>query len=227
MTAGYRSMVVIDAKHEESLARSITLYDVSSFAQTFPHRSSRIVFRPDPALEGADVDAVFARVMRYGHTAVVVHDAALFATATRIPPNYRRAILTGASVQVPVWSLIQRPIGVHNVLLSETDHVFLFTLHLLGDREKLAGVVGPGALEPAGVPFSFLYYGPSTAGQTIRCDPLEVASSDPPDNRQPGNGHDHGHRGNLRGQSDNPDREHPRPVRPGRRRLTPKEAPPP
>jgi energy-coupling factor transporter ATP-binding protein EcfA2 len=221
LTAGYRSQVVIDAKHEESLSRSVTIYDAETFRQWFPQRARRIVFRPDPDDAGAlDVGAVMLRVLRYGHTALVVHDAALYASAGWILPAYRRAQLIGRSIEVPVWSLVQRPTGVHNVLLSEATHVFLFRLALESDRTKIAGVVGPGALELPESEFGFGYYGPSTGGALVRCSPMErEAPNDPPDNRQPGTGDHHGDGRNLRDKMAHPNGQRPGPERPGGRHL--------
>lgn len=211
MTVGYRRQVVIDSKHEETLARSLTVYTPSSFAQTFPHRSGRVVFRPDPeSRNGADVDEVMRRVLAHGRTALVVHDGALYASSSWIVPSYRRANLIGRSLGVPVWSGLQRPVGVHNVLLSEASDVFLFGLALESDRTKVAGIVGPSALEPIGERFAFAYYGPSTAGVLVRCDPLEVGTGEhSPDDLESGDGDDHGDGRHLRRQVADPERQHP------------------
>jgi hypothetical protein len=224
LTAGYRHQVVVDAKHEESLGRSVTVYTPADFARTFPQRARRIVFRPDPEGKGGDdVDEVMRRVLRYGRTAIVVHDGALYASSGTIVPAYRRAQLIGRTIQVPVWTGLQRPVDVHNVLLSEANHVFLFALALESDRTKVAGIVGRGALEPPDRPFAFGYYGPSTAGALVRCDPLEV-KDDSPDDREPRDGDDHGDARHLRSQGSDPDGQRPRPGRARRRHLA--EAPP-
>jgi energy-coupling factor transporter ATP-binding protein EcfA2 len=221
LTSGYRHQVVIDAKHEETLARSLTVYTPAEFARTFPQRARRVVFRPDPEGKGGDdVDEVMRRVLHYGRTALVVHDGALYASSGAIVPAYRRAQLIGRTIQVPVWTGLQRPVDVHNVLLSEANHVFLFALALESDRTKVAGIVGRGALEPPDRPFAFGYYGPSTAGVLIRCDPLEVPNDSPHD-RESRDGDDHGDGRHLRDQGSHPDGQRPRSERPGRRHLAP------
>lgn len=218
LTVGYRSQVVIDPKHEEELPRSHTVYTPAAFAQLYPHRATRIVFRPDPELaDGSDVDAVMRRVLSYGHTALIVHEAMLYASATTIVPAYRRALIAGRTLQVPVWSCSQRPTGLHNVVISETTHVFMFDLMLEADRAKLAGIAGPGALVRPAVPFGFGYYGPRTNG-LVRCSPLEVAG-DPSDSRQPGDRDPDGDGGHLRRQVGQPNRSRPRSQRPRSRDL--------
>lgn len=186
MTVGYRNQVVIDPKHDEALPRSITVYTPAEFARVYPQRATRILYRPDASLDrGEDVDQVMARVERYGRTAVIVHEAMFYATAAWILPSYRRLQVAGRGRGIPVWSLSQRPMGLHNVLLSEATHVLLFDLALEGDRRKIAGIVGDGAMERPGIPFSFGYYGPSTGGGLVRCDPLELPD-DPTHPGQPG-----------------------------------------
>jgi energy-coupling factor transporter ATP-binding protein EcfA2 len=220
LTAGYQSQVVIDPKHREELARSHTVYDVAGFVQLYPHRARRIVYRPDPeARTPDDVDQVIRRILAYGQTAIVVHEAMLYASPAWILPAYKRAIVTGAELGIPVWSCTQRPTGVHNVVLSEAEHVFLFDLHLPSDREKMAGIVGVNALEVPNRPFAFGYYGPTTAGVLVRCSPLELphAATHP---REPGDRHDHGDGRDLPHEGDHPDGQHSGPLRPRERDLT-------
>lgn len=201
-TAGYSAQVVVDPKHEEQLARSIVTYSPRDFAQVYPQRSRRVIFRPDPEqLDFADVDEVIRRVLAYGRTVLVLHEVADFARAAWILPAYRRAVVTGRSLEVPTWSCTQRPNTVHNTVLSEAEHFFLFDLQLEGDRDKMAGIAGPGALTRIVAPHAFGYYGPSTQGELVRCDPLELpagspsppapggGASGPSDDRQPGRDH--------------------------------------
>lgn len=211
LTWGYRNQVVIDPKHEELLPRSITVYTAGEFARVYPQRSTRVVFRPDAGLDrGEDVGEVMARIERYGRTAVVVHEAMFYANQGWILAPYRRLQVAGAGRGIPVWSLTQRPMGVHNVILSEARHVFLFDLALDGDRRKIAGIAGDGALDRPGVAFGFGYYGPTTGG-LVRCDPLEVMSA-PPDARKPGDGHDHVDGRDLRPKGPHEDVPRPRAV---------------
>lgn len=215
MTAGYSAQVVIDPKHEEVLARSITVYSPAEFGQVYPQRSRRVVFRPDNGLErGEDVDSVMARVEHYGRTAVVVHEAMFYASAGWIVPAYKRLQVAGAGRGIPVWSLSQRPMGLHNVLLSEARHVLIFDLALEGDRRKMAGIVGDEALIRPERRFGFGYYGPTTGG-LVRCDPLELErrTDDPPDTPKPRDRDRHGDGRDLRPEGANAHVPSPRPVR--------------
>jgi hypothetical protein len=170
---GVSRLVVIDQKWEEQLARGVTVYSPDEFRQTYPQRSTRVVFRPDPtAKRAADVGEVIARVLAHRRCRLVVHEAVDYATPNWIEPNLRRAIKTGAYLEVGVTICSQRPIGLHNDAISETEHVFVFDLAMPGDRDKLAELGVPELLQRAGGGYGFLYYGPSTGGRAIRCSPI-------------------------------------------------------
>lgn len=181
MFNGSRALVVIDPKHEEELARGVVARSPSEFRQLYPQKSTRVVYRPDPEdRRSSDLDEVIRRILRYGNTRILLHETVDYAKPTYIVPALRRAIKTGRTLGVPVVSLSQRPIGLHNDVISEADHIFIFDLALSGDREKLAGVAGEGVLERIGRPFEFLYFGPSTAGDVVRCPPIQTGSSPAP-----------------------------------------------
>lgn len=186
---GQRQLVVVDPKHEEVLPRSITVWSPREFAQVYPQRTTRVLFRPDPeAVRSDDVDEMLRRVLRYGRTCVLLHETVDYASPTRILPSLRRAVKTGRSLNVPVISCSQRPIGLHNDIVAESDHVFAFDLGLDGDREKIAGVGGAGFLERPGHEHGFLYWGVrTTAGRVVSCPPLDLPASPAPasDTAQP------------------------------------------
>lgn len=173
---GHRSLVVIDPKHEELLPRAGVAYTPAEFRQLWPQRTTRVVFRPNPEDARADdVDEVIRRVLAFGRTCLLLHETVDYANPNRMVPALRRAVLTGRSQHVPVVACSQRPIGLHNVVISESQHVFAFDLAMEPDRKKIAGVGGPGFLERVGEgSHEFLYHGPGTAGGVIRCPPLSA-----------------------------------------------------
>ena len=172
---GLSRLVVIDDKWEELLPRSITVYSPDEFRRTWPQRSARVVFRPDPAAKrGADVGEVIARVLEYRRTRLVLHEAVNYATPTWIQPDLRRAIKIGRSLEVGVTLCSQRPIGLHNDAIAEAEHVFVFDLAMPGDREKLAELGVPDLLERVGRPYWFRYAGPATGSRAILCRPVPI-----------------------------------------------------
>lgn len=201
LVAGYSSIVVIDHKHRFELARAVTVEGPAAFRQTWPQRARRIVYWPDPhARRSADVDEVLGRVLAYGRTALVVDEAMNLCNQGWILTAYRRAITEGAGLLVPVYSCTQRPIGIHNVLLTEAEHLFAFDLAGDGDRAKLAAFFGAELERRPAEPYAFTYAG---EGRVVGCAPLRLRPSPPPaadpdrgrphgptDARQPVHGHD-------------------------------------
>lgn len=178
LTYGYSRLVVIDPKHEEVVPRALVAYTPEQFRQLWPQRAARVVFRPDPEdPKHHDVDEVIRRCLAYRNVRVALHETVDYAQATWVVPSLRRAWMVGRSLQVGITAASQRPIGLHNVAISEASHVFVFRLALEGDREKLAGVLGPAVLTPPPVPYGFLYGGPAMGGQVVACPPLRVPAS--------------------------------------------------
>lgn len=201
LVGGYSSLVVIDPKRRFELPGVVVVdRDPRLFAQTWPQRHRRVVYRPDPNAErSADAGLVIRRVLRYGRTALVIDEAMALCTQGWIQPDYKNAITQGAELLVPVYSLTQRPVGVHNVLLTEAEHFFVFDLQSATDRDKVADFVGDGAGERPRVAYGFLYAGVATDGRVVTCPPLTIADprpipverdggarDGPVDDRQPG-----------------------------------------
>lgn len=177
---GYRNLVVIDPKHEEIVPRAVVVYTFEQFRQVYPQRSTRVVFRPDPTdPRHADVGQVIARVLEYRRACLLLHETVDYASSTWILPELRRAVKIGRSLEVKVVALAQRPMGLHNDVIAESEHVFIFDLAMQGDRDKLAGIAGDGARERVGHLFDFLYCGPATRGDVVRCPALQLPSSSP------------------------------------------------
>jgi len=176
LVGGYRALVIIDPKWRITLARTITvLGSAAEFAQVYPQRSTRVIYRPDPEnKEHGDVDDVIRRVLAYGRTCLEINEAMGLSTPQSILPSYMRAMTQGRELYVPVVSETQRPTGIHNVILSEAEHVFIFDLAVGSDRKKLGDIVGDSAQERVGRPFAFKYAGPGTAGDVIDCEPIRL-----------------------------------------------------
>ena len=185
MVGGLSSLVVIDPKYRFWLppdprrAPAQVVTGARAFAQVWPHRALRVIYRPDlnDARHG-DVNDVMARILNVGRTCLLVNEAMDYANATTILPAYRQCVVRGREAEVRVISETQRPTGVHNTVLSEAEHFFLFYLMLQTDRHKMAGLMGEEVEAPMAQDYSFLYRGPAT-GAVVRCQPLVVADLHP------------------------------------------------
>lgn len=168
LVEGDRQLVVLDPKWEEELAGGLVV-PAAEFHRVWPQRSTRVVVRPDPVRQGEDVDAVLARVLRYGRTRILMHEVVDYASATRVLPSLRRAAKIGRSLGVSLVLCSQRPVGVHNDVLAEADHLIAFRLLLEGDRQKVEGIIGEPLPRLTG--HAFAYWSPST--RLVHCPPID------------------------------------------------------
>jgi hypothetical protein len=75
-----------------------------------------------------------------------------------IPEYYRACLTRGRELGIGMWSASQRPSGLAQIILSESNHYIIFDLNMPQDRKKLAEVSGqPQLLEKPGR-FKFWYY---------------------------------------------------------------------
>ncbi len=181
LVGGDRNLVVIDPKWRFELGRTqLAVGTYRAFAELWPQRSTRVIYRPDPgSRKHDDVDQVILRVLRYGRTRILVDEAMGLATPSVIVPAYARAIAEGRELLVSVVSLTQRPRGLNNVVLSEAEHLFVFDLQVKSDREKVAAIGGDQLAERPGEPFSFWYVGPATNGAAVHCPPIMIPTAVP------------------------------------------------
>lgn len=181
LVGGDRNLVVIDPKWRFELPRTQLAVGTSrAFAALWPQRATRVIYRPDPESNSHDdVDEVFRRVLRWGRTRILVDEAMDYATPSVILPAYRRALTQGRELLVSTVSLTQRPRGIHNILLSEAEHLFVFDLAVASDREKVAAIGGDDLAERPRRPYAFWYVGPATRGSAVHCPPLRTPTAAP------------------------------------------------
>jgi hypothetical protein len=169
LTSADRQLVVVDPKWEEELEGAIVA-EAADFHRVWPQRSTRVILRPDPVRQGDDVDAAIARVLRWGRTRILFHEVVDYASSSRVLPALRRAAKVGRSLGVSLVVCSQRPVGVHNDVLAEADHLVAFRLLLEGDRQKVEGIIGEPL--PALVGHEFVYWSPAT--RLVRCPPIQM-----------------------------------------------------
>lgn len=66
----------------------------------------------------------------------------VFSNANKIDPAWRALWTRGREFEIGVWGGVQRPANIPLVILTESDHFFIFRLTLKEDRERLAEIVG-------------------------------------------------------------------------------------
>lgn len=171
---GWRSGVAVDHKWNGIPPAELPGWQVvdgfRAALEAWP-RIPRIIVRPHPGdLErGAGYDELAQRVLRAGWTGWYDDEVANVAPIGRILTGLERLYGEGRARQVPVVVATQRPIGVHNKLLSEADHLVIFQLQLPGDRDKLASFAGEQLTDPRLLQerHSFAHYRADTGELTV------------------------------------------------------------
>lgn len=185
LVANLSALVVIDPKWRFTLppdprrAPPTVVTGARAFAQVYPQRALRVIYRPEIGAKGDDVNEVIYRVFTVGRSTLLVDEAMWYADSNVILPAYQAALISGRESPLRVISCTQRPNTIHNTVLSESEHVFVFDLHLANDRKKVAGFVGDGGLERF-TDYGFGYFGPTTGGALIRCPPLTIVAEPRP-----------------------------------------------
>ena len=102
-----------------------------------------IIFRPDLSRMMTASNSFFHWVFSRGGTCVYVDEVFGLATAQTIVEGYARCLMQGRELEVGVWSATQRPARINPVVMSESEHQFVFRLRNPADRKKLAEWTDP------------------------------------------------------------------------------------
>lgn len=169
---GWRSGIAVDHKHNGIPADELPGWEVANgFAAALAAwgpEHPRLIVRPQPGdtaehrAGGYRIPSLYEqlalRVLEAGWTGWYDDEVANVAPLGRINPGLERLYGEGRGRMVPVLVATQRPIGVHNKLLSEADHIITFSLQLEGDRTKLAAFAGDELLTPIPHDHSFAHF---------------------------------------------------------------------
>ena len=102
--------------------------------------SYKILYQPlmhDEDGNKDDFNRVCEIVYKNGNCTLFVDEANYFADASNIEAYHRELLTRGRSRGCGVVNLSQRPVGVHNLCISEAQHLIIFNLNLDNDILKL------------------------------------------------------------------------------------------
>lgn len=170
----WRSGIAVDHKHNGVPASELPGWEVvvgfAAALRAWGPAHPRLIVRPQPGdtaerREGGHripslYEQLALRVLATGWTGWYDDEAMNVAPLGRLNPGLERLYGEGRTRAIPVVVATQRPIGIHNKLLSEADHLVVFSLQLDGDRAKLASFAGQQLMDPTAlnVPHSFAHF---------------------------------------------------------------------
>lgn len=95
-----------------------------------------ILYQPE-TIEVNDFNQVCKIVFNTGNIALFVDEAADICSSSTIEQYHKMIMTRGRSRGVGIVNCSQRPRMIHNSLISESEHFFIFRLFLSTDRDKL------------------------------------------------------------------------------------------
>lgn len=148
----YKRWVFYDYKNDESNADIRQRFKVvTSYKECvtfFKKGGLRCVYVPkindDPDNDYAEFNDLCNFVYVNQNFALFVDEASALCNATQIPAGYRRLMIQGRSRGIITINISQRPVKLHNDILSQCDYFIIFNCKLEGDRKKIEGFTADG-----------------------------------------------------------------------------------
>lgn len=121
---------------------------------------SHLQYRPGPEFQTEEWwDTVFWWLYNRKHTTAYVDDLNLVLKGREAPDGYRACVTCGRERGVGIWTATQRPAGVPQIALTESERIFAFILKNDNDRKACvnAGLDQCIRDKPILVPYWFYY----------------------------------------------------------------------
>lgn len=139
----------------------------------------KIVYRPDPALEAGNkndfqetMNNFFWWIYQTQNIILYIDEAASICDSYYIPSGLAAIQKRGRELNIGCWSSSQEPVNVHNTLMSQADHFFVFRTQIQAHRDKLAGFMGDEVRKIIPPKYHFWYFSPENMDNAILSEPI-------------------------------------------------------
>lgn len=115
---------------------------------------SRLLYRPNYAESVSEdkQDEVWQWIYQRQNCTAYIDELTSIAKGDAVYPfHYGACLVRGRELNIEVWSGTQRPLKIPQVTLSESEHVYCFSLILPQDRKKIVDATGMSYDEIAGL----------------------------------------------------------------------------
>jgi energy-coupling factor transporter ATP-binding protein EcfA2 len=118
-------------------------------------------YRPDPEHQNIETwDQIYRWVFDRKRTFVYTDEVNLVTTYGQPTDGMKACVTSGRERGIGMLHASQRPAGIPRILLTESEHFYVFRLEAKDDRKRLAeGEVPPLVVEQPAEPFWFYYKG--------------------------------------------------------------------
>lgn len=162
---GLPNVVILDPKHTFRLPETwqhVTLTDMGE-VQRFKGPET-MIFRPtldemDTMLSQRTSDPFFHWVFERGNTYLYIDEVMRVTAGNRIGKGYATVLQLGRERGIGCWSATQRPANIPLVVMTESEHYFVFRLRNIEDRRRIYEYTGyPEFLQIPRDEHGFYYY---------------------------------------------------------------------
>lgn len=156
-------VVVYDAKHTLNWPGYKRITRLRDVVKQDPRGVPRIIYRPevreyrDPVVRDWFFRWIFQRkncTVYVDELYLIMDDGGMF------PYFYHACVAQGRERKIEVWSATQRPFRIPIVIMSESEHFFIFRLQDRDSRHRMEEVSGLDEERVATLPKRHFYYAP-------------------------------------------------------------------
>ncbi|MCL2817141.1 MAG: hypothetical protein FWD39_01980 [Clostridiales bacterium] len=165
------NFVVYDYKHEFELPGAEIFTSLRDFKMKPGRRA--VIYRTATGSD-EEFDGLCKQVFYRGNNTLVLDEIANHCSAGRIMLHHDLIMRLGRSKGVGIVNCTQRPRGIHNNVVSQCEHFFIFDLSQDTDRKKLSEFCGEEVMARAR-DYHFWYYN-IRAESPVFCRPVKLGA---------------------------------------------------
>lgn len=148
------NVVIYDYKHEINIPGYVIFNSIADFKR---HPNQPFIIYRTQSGSNEEFDALCKQCFYRGNNTLVLDEIAQHCNGGQIQPHHDIIMRLGRSKGVGIINCTQRPRGVHNNILSQSEHFFIFDLIQDTDRKKMADFCGTEVMQRA-KEYHFYYY---------------------------------------------------------------------
>jgi hypothetical protein len=137
--------------------------------EAFAPHARRLQYRPDPEWQDLEhYDRVYRWVFDRRNTFVYTDETNLVCRGYIPTDGMRACITSGRERGIGMLHATQRPANIPGILLSESEHFYMFRLEKLDDRKRMAEMMPEQVVHQPATGHGFYYQGPGRPLQFLR-----------------------------------------------------------
>jgi energy-coupling factor transporter ATP-binding protein EcfA2 len=154
------NVVILDPKRTFNLPEGWDHVIYTNFNEIKRHKDEEtVIYRPTLEEMEKGTNDFFEWVFDRGNTLLYIDEVMRVVNGTRIGKGYATCLQLGRERGVGVWSATQRPANIPLVVMTESEHYFVFRLRNIEDRKRIYEYTGhPEFLRMPKDQYGFWYY---------------------------------------------------------------------